>query len=186
MQLHIKNMVCDRCIMVVESTFKTQGLSVISVDLGQVEIAEELSDARKKSLDDALREFGFELIDDRKTQTVEKIKNLILELVHQRDNDLKINLSDYLVSKMNQDYSSMSNLFSQHTSVTIEQFYILQKIERVKELLQDGQSNLNEIAEHLNYSSASHLTRQFKKVTGLTPTEFRNSHPALRTPLNRL
>ncbi|RZJ72304.1 AraC family transcriptional regulator [Flavobacterium sp.] len=185
MELRVKNMVCDRCKMVVRNTFEELGFAPVLVELGVVELSKSLSDAQKSRVDAALHKFGFELIDDKKTQTVEKIKNLIVGLVHQDSNALKVNLSDYLVSRINQDYSALSNLFSQQNGKTIEQFYILQKIERVKELLEYGEFNLNEIADNLNYSSASHLTRQFKKVTGQTPSEFRNSRGS-RISLNEL
>lgn len=185
MNFRVKNMVCDRCKLVVRNTFEGLGFHPETVELGEVELGQNLSDEQKSSVDKALREFGFELIDDKKTRTVEKIRNLIVDLVHRKDNSLKVNLSDFLASEVNQDYSSLSNLFSQQTGTTIEQFHILQKIERVKELLEYGELNLNEIAYNLNYSSASHLTRQFKKVTGQTPSEFRNSR-GNRTALDRL
>lgn len=185
MKLHIKNMVCDRCKMVVRNEIGELGWNVLLVNLGEVEISENLSEAQKTQLDVSLQKFGFELIDDKKMRVAEKIKNLVISLVRQREMPLKINLSDYLSSALRQDYSALSNLFSQQTGNTIEQFHILQKVERAKELLEYDELNLAEIADELRYSSASHLSRQFKKATGQTPTEFKTSRVS-RTPLNRL
>lgn len=174
MKLFIKNMVCRRCKMAVSAIFENLGIVPESISLGQIDLAADLSKDQLALLQQQLQKIGFELIDDRKSRTVEKIKNLIIDLVHNRDNELNMNLSNYLADEIKQDYSSLSSLFSQQESTTIEQFYILQKIERVKELLAYDELNLNEIADRLHYSSASHLTRQFKKVTGLTPTYFKN------------
>ncbi len=167
-------MVCNRCIMVVESELKKFGLQSISVELGIATISETLDKEKEQQLNTQLITLGFEIIDDRKRRVVEKVKNLIVGLVHFKDNSLKTNLSEYIVADIGQDYSYISNLFSQQEITTIEQYYILQKIERVKELLVYDELSLNEIASQLNYSSPSHLSKQFKKVTGLTPTSFKN------------
>ena len=179
-------MVCSRCIMAVESELKKFGLHPISVELGIVEISENLDRENEKQLNLKLVDLGFEIIDDKKSRVVEKVKNLITDLVYFKDNNFKTNLSDYIVAAIGQDYSHISNLFSQQESTTIEQYYILQKIERVKELLIYDELSLNEIAFRLHYSSASHLSKQFKKVTGFTPTAFKNSKEQKRQPLENL
>ncbi len=166
-------MVCGRCKMVVKSEFEKLGLQTISVELGEVELEKEISDEQKEVLLENLQVLGFDLIDDKKTKTVEKIKNLIVDLVHHKNNDLKINLSDYLAENLNQDYNSLSNLFSEIENTTIEKYFISQKIEKVKELLIYNELSLSEIADILNYSNVAHLSNQFKKITGFTPTSFK-------------
>lgn len=172
--------------MVVQSELERFGLHTISVTLGEVEIAEDLEKQQLEKLNNLLLQFGFELLDDRKSKVIEKVKNLIVDLVHAKDNNLRTNLSEYIAANIGQDYNYISNLFSHHESTTIEQYYALQKIERVKELIVYDEMNLNEIADMLNYSSASHLTRQFKKVTGLTPTFFKSLKEEKRNPLENL
>lgn len=173
MKLYIKNMVCSRCKMVVKSEFEKLGLQTISVELGEVELEKEISDEQKEVLLENLQVLGFDLIDDKKTKTVERIKNLIVDLVHHKNNDLKINLSDYLAENLNQDYNWLSNLFSEIENTTIEKYFISQKIEKVKELLIYNELSLSEIADILNYSNVAHLSNQFKKITGFTPTSFK-------------
>lgn len=173
MKLHIKNMVCHRCKMAVRSELEKSGLHTVSVVLGEAEITEDLGKAELEKLNEALQKLGFSLIDDRKARTVETTKNLITTLVRSKNNDLNTTLSQYLMFETGQDYSSISHWFSALEGTTIEQYYMLQKIERVKELLADDALNLNEIADLLHYSSASHLSKQFKKVTGLTPSHFK-------------
>lgn len=179
-------MVCNRCIMVVKNELEKNRFSPVSVNLGEAEIAEELSEERKAKLDEILNEFGFALIGDRKSQLIEKIKNAVIELVYFSEEPLKINFSDYISEKLNQDYSYLSKLFSEVQGSTIEQFLISQKIERVKELLVYDELSLSEIAHKLNYSSVSHLSKQFKKVTGLTPTHFKKVKEEKRTPIDDL
>lgn len=179
-------MVCNRCIMVVKSELEKFGLHPLSVELGKIEIAEDLSKEKIVDLNIKLLNLGFLIIDDKKSQLVEKVKNLIVELVHFKDNRFTTNLSDYLVAAIGHDYSYISNLFSTQESNTIEQYYILQKIERVKELLVYDELSLNEIAFQLHYSSASHLSKQFKKVTAMTPTFFKNSEEQKRMSLENL
>lgn len=179
-------MVCNRCIMVVKSELEKFGLHTISVELGKIEIAEDLSKEKIVDLNRKLLNLGFLIIDDKKSQIVEKVKNLIVELVHFKDNRFTTNLSDYIVAAIGHDYSYISNLFSTQESNTIEHYYILQKIERVKELLVYDELSLNEIAFQLNYSSASHLSKQFKKVTAMTPTFFKNSEEQKRLSLENL
>lgn len=167
-------MVCRRCKMAVLAELEALSIMPLSVELGEVELAAPLSDPQRSQLSDRLKALGFELMDDKKSRIIEKVKNLIVDLVHNRDNDLRTNLSHYLSDSVGQDYSALSNLFSEVEGTTIEQYFILQKIEKVKELLMYDELSLSEIADKLNYSSVSHLSRQFKKTTGFTPTYFRN------------
>ena len=167
-------MVCIRCKMVVKSELEKLGLHYISVDLGEVDILEEISAEQLASLRIALKKTGLELMDDKKNILVEKIKTIIIEMVHYTDDQIKINLSDYLSEKLNYNYTYLANLFSEVKGITIEQFYLAHKIEKVKELLVYDELNLTEIAWKLHYSSVAHLSNQFKKMTGLTPTHFRN------------
>ncbi|KAF2332906.1 helix-turn-helix domain-containing protein [Flavobacterium ginsenosidimutans] len=186
MKLYIKNMVCSRCKMVVKSEFEKLGLPTISVELGEVELEKEISDEQKEVLLENLQVLGFDLIDDKKTKTVERIKNLIVDLVHHKNNELKINLSDYLAENLNQDYNSLSNLFSEIENTTIEKYFISQKIEKVKELLIYNELSLSEIADILNYSNVAHLSNQFKKITGFTPTSFKQSNDKKRIQIENL
>ena len=186
MKLYIKNMVCSRCKMVVKSEFEKLGLPTISVELGEVELEKEISDEQKEVLLENLQVLGFDLIDDKKTKTVERIKNLIVDLVHHKNNDLKINLSEYLAENLNQDYNSLSNLFSEIENTTIEKYFISQKIEKVKELLIYNELSLSEIADILNYSNVAHLSNQFKKITGFTPTSFKQSKDKMRIQIENL
>lgn len=184
--LHIKNMVCNRCIMVVEDQLKRLGLQPLSVELGVAILQTRVTDEVYHSVKEALEPFGFELMDDKKSQVIEQIKDAIIELVHYKDSDLKVNLSDHLASKLNRDYSSLSKLFSEVTNTTIEKYLIAQKIERAKELLVYGELSLNEIADKLNYSSAAYLNAQFKSVTGLTPSYFKKIKEHKRKPLDEV
>lgn len=186
MKLYIKNMVCSRCKMVVKSEFEKLGLPTISVELGEVELEKEISDEQKEVLLENLQVLGFDLIDDKKTKTVERIKNLIVDLVHHKNNELKINLSDYLAENLNQDYNSLSNLFSEIENITIEKYFISQKIEKVKELLIYNELSLSEIADILNYSNVAHLSNQFKKITGFTPTSFKQSKDKMRIQIENI
>jgi len=167
-------MVCTRCKMVVKAELEKLGLHYILVDLGEVEIMEDISKTQVKQLDAALLNAGLELTDDKKTILVEKIKAIIIELIHYNDEQLKINLSDHLSEKLNHNYTYLSNLFSKVKGTTIEKYYLAHKIERVKELLVYDELNLSEIAFKLHYSSVAHLSNQFKKMTGFTPSHFKN------------
>ena len=186
MTIYIKNMVCKRCKMLVKSTIEKLGLHPIQVDLGEVVLQESDISAVKKQLSLDLQVLGFDLLDDKKTRTIEKVKNRIVELVHSHDDKLQITLSEYLTQELHQNYSALSNLFSEVEGITIEKYYILQKIEKVKELLVYDELSLNEIAFQLNYSSASYLSNQFKKVTGLTPSHFKKFRTIKRKPLEEL
>jgi AraC-like DNA-binding protein len=167
-------MVCIRCKMVVKTELEKLGLHHTFVELGGAEILENITAEQRSQLDIGLRKAGLELMDDRKSMLIEKIKNIIIELVHYSDKIPKSNLSDYLSEKLNYDYTYLANLFSEVQGTTIEKFFITHKIERVKELLVYDELNLKEIAFKLHYSSVSHLSSQFKKVTGLTPSHFKH------------
>jgi AraC-like DNA-binding protein len=179
-------MVCGRCKMVVKSEFEKLGLHTISVELGEVELKDAITETQKKILLQNLQTLGFDFIDDKKSKAIEKIKNLIVDLVHHKNNELKVNLSDYLVENLNQDYSTLSNLFSEVESTTIEKYFISQKIEKVKELLIYNELSLSEIADILNYSNVAHLSNQFKKITGFTPTYFKQLKNKKRIQIENL
>lgn len=185
-KLYIKNMVCNRCIMVVKSELEKLGIEPLSVELGEVVLSESLNDKKKEQLSKILDTLGFALIDDKRGRLIEQVKNSIIELVHYNDNDLKVNLSDYISDKLHHDYNYISNLFSEIEGTTIEKYFIAQKIEKVKELLVYDELTLNEIAFKLNYSSIAHLSAQFKKVTGLTPSHFRQIKTNKRKPLDEV
>lgn len=186
MKLYIKNMVCSRCKMVVKSELTKLGLHPLAVELGEIEIAEQLNADGKRKLDELLQTFGFSLIDDKKSRLIEKVKNTIVDLVHHSDHQLKMKFSKYISELLHHDYSHISNLFSEVEGVSIEQYFISQKIERVKELLVYDELSLSEIALQLNYSSVAHLSRQFKKSTGLTPSYFKQLKGKKRKPIEEL
>lgn len=167
-------MVCSRCKMVVKSVFENIGITPLSVELGEVELKNDIDENQKQELLKKLRAIGFDLIDDKKSKTIDKIKTLIIDLVQNKNNDLKTNLSDYISQELHQDYNTLSNLFSEVENTTIEKYFINQKIEKVKELIIYDELSLSEIAYSLNYSSVSHLSNQFKKITGFSPTYFKN------------
>jgi AraC-like DNA-binding protein len=186
MKLYIRNMVCNRCIMVVQSELEKLGHKPIRVALGEVTLEQDITENEKKLLDERLQSLGFAIIDDKKSQLIEKIKNLIIELVHQQNSHLKTNLSDWLSNHLHHDYTYMTNLFTEVEGTTIEKFFIAQKIEKVKELLVYDELTLSEIAFQLNYSSVAHLSSQFKKVTGLTPSHFKKIREEKRKPLDEV
>jgi len=186
LKLYIKNMVCDRCKMAVKSELDKVGLHYSRVELGEAEIMEDLPTAQVDHLNHALKKHGLELIEDKKSIQVEKIKTLIIELVHYRDEQIKTNLSDFLSEKLNHNYTYLANLFSEVKGTTIEKFYLSHKIEKVKELLVYDELTLSEIADKLHYSSVAHLSNQFKKMTGLTPSHFKNLRHKRRNPLGTL
>jgi len=179
-------MVCIRCKMVVKYELEKLGLHYTTVELGEVEITDKISKDQLDNLGVALKLTGLELMDDNKKILVEKIKTIIIELIHYNDEQIKINLSDYLSEKLNHNYTYLSNLFSEVKGTTIEQFYLAHKIEKVKELLVYDELNLTEIAWKLHYSSVSHLSNQFKKMTGLTPSHFKNLKSKGRAALGGL
>ena len=160
--------------MLVKSELAKLGLHYLYVELGEADIMEDITPEQLAHLGNALKKDGLELMDDKKSILVEKIKTSIIELVHYNDEQLKVNLSDYLGEKLNHNYTYLANLFSEIKGTTIEQFYLAHKIEKVKELLVYDELNLTEIAWKLHYSSVAHLSNQFKKMTGLTPSDFKN------------
>lgn len=186
MKLYIKNMVCNRCKMVVKYELEKLDLHPASIELGEVELTAELSAEKKQQLDLALQGAGFELIDDKKSRIIERIKTLIVELVHRNNSELKTNLSDHLSKQLHHDYHYLSNLFSEVEGTTIEKYFIAQKIEKVKELLVYDELSLSEIAFRLNYSSVAYLSSQFKRVTGLTPSHFKNIKGTKRKSLDEV
>ena len=166
-------MVSLRCKMMVKEELDKLGVDYVALDLGMVELANDLSKEQKHQFRENLLRSGLELLDDKKSILIERIKNLVIEMVHYSDEVPKINFSDYLSQKLDYDYTYLSNIFSEVKGITIQQFIIINKIERVKELLLYNELNLTEIAYKLQYSSVSHLSNQFKKVTGLSPSFFR-------------
>lgn len=166
-------MVSLRCKMLVKEELKRLGLHFVIVDLGMVEILEDISPEKFKKLNNNLALSGLELLDNKKSILIEKIKNVIIEMVHYSDEIPKVNYSDYIANKLNHDYNYLSNIFSEVKGTTIQQYIIFHKIERVKELLLYGELNLTQISYMLNYSSIAHLSNQFKKITGLSPTFFK-------------
>ena len=173
MKLYIKYMVSARCKMLVKEILKGQGLHYVVVDLGEVDIMEDLDNQKLEQLRLDLQDSGLELMEDKKGILIEKIKNVIIDMVYHSDGNLKIHLPDYLSEKLGRDYNSMANLFSEVQGITIGQFLIFHKIERIKELIIYGDLNMTEIAWKMNYSSVAHLSNQFKKVTGLTPSHYK-------------
>ena len=184
--IFIKNMVCDRCIMVVQNELEKLGLDAKNIKLGEVILSKEITSLEKENLSKTLEPLGFEVIDDKKGRIIEKIKNIIIDLVHHQDSDVKTNLSDVLSDKLHHDYNYLSNLFSEVEGTTIEKYFIAQKVEKVKELLVYDELSLSEIAFRLNYSSVAYLSNQFKKVTGLTPSHFKQIKEDKRKPLDKV
>lgn len=179
-------MVSTRCKMTVKQELTRLGLNFILVDLGEVEIMEELSGDALEELRLALRRSGLELMDDKKAMLIEKIKNVITEMIHNSDEALKVNYSDYLSEKLNYDYTYLSNIFSEMKGITIQQFIIIHKIEKVKELLLYEELTLTEIAYKMHYSSVAHLSNQFKKVTGLSPSHYMLLKDKKRRPIEEI
>lgn len=177
-------MVCIRCKMVVKEELAKLGLHYISVELGEAEIQENISAEQHDQIRTALLKSGLELMDDKKSVLIQKIKNVIVELVHYSEEPLLVNFSEYLSQKLNHDYTYLANLFSEVQGTTIEKFLIAHKIERVKELLVYNELTLTEIAYLMHYSSVAHLSAQFKKVTGLTPSHFKQLKNKRRSMLD--
>jgi AraC-like DNA-binding protein len=172
--------------MAVKSELEKLGLKYTSVELGEVVLEREISSEQRNQIKTGLKKSGLELMDDRKSILIEKIKIIIIELIHYSDYSLKVNLSDYLTSKLNYDYTYLANLFSEVQGTTIEHFFIFHKVEQVKELLVYDELNLKEIAFKLHYSSVAHLSNQFKKITGLTPSHFKKLKHKRRRSLEGL
>lgn len=182
----VKNMVCNRCIMVVTNVFESLGYPPVRISLGEVETVNPILEDDLEELKKALVSYGFELIDDTKSRIIEKIKNTIVQLIHHSNEDLKVNYSVYIASHLNRDYSYLSSLFSEVEGTTIEKYIINQKIERVKELLVYDELTLSEIAYKMGYGNVAYLSSQFKKVTGLTPSHFKQVKENKRKPLDRV
>lgn len=179
-------MVSNRCKMAVKEELKKLGLHFIVVDLGEVEIMESISKEQRDELKTGLFNSGLELMDDKRAVLIEKIKNAIIEMVHHSDEMIKVNFSDYLSNKLNHDYTYLANLFSEVQGTTIEHFIISHKIERIKELIIYDELNITEIAWKMNYSSVAHLSNQFKKVTGLSPSHFKQMKIKSRVPIENI
>ena len=174
MTVYIKNMVCNRCIMAVKQELENIKLPVANISLGEVELKEPITVEQLTYFSSRLESLGFELLDDQKQKQIEKIKNLLIKKVQSNDIEEHFSISSFLGSEFKKDCSSISRLFSEGEGITIEQFFILQKVEKIKELLTYGEMNLKEISYQLGYSSPAHLSAQFKKVIGLSPREFKN------------
>ncbi|HMU46517.1 MAG: helix-turn-helix transcriptional regulator [Chitinophagaceae bacterium] len=173
MNLYIKNMVCNRCIMVVKQELENLGLNPIHVTMGEAVLKKNPSVKKMQQLNSRLFQLGFEILDDQKQKQIEKIKSLLIKKVQSGDVEEHFSISEYLSTALHKEYSYISRLFSEVEGITVEQFFILQKTEKVKELLVYGEQNLSEISFFLGYSSVAHLSAQFKKVTGLTPSQFK-------------
>ena len=186
MKLYIKYMVSNRCKMKVVDELKKLGLHYIVIDLGMVEIAENISNEKKILFDNGLHTSGLELIDDKKVILIERIKTTIIQMIHYSDEMVKINFSDYLSEKLKHNYTYLANLFSETQGLTIEQFIISHKIERIKELMLYDELNITEIAWKMNYSSVAHLSSQFKKFTGLSPSHFKQLKDIRRNPIEKI
>jgi AraC-like DNA-binding protein len=187
-RLFIKNMVCLRCIHTVHRLLKDAGLEVRNVVLGEVEFDGAVAPAVLGKLKEFLEKEGFELLDDKQSRLVEKIKTVVIRSIHHEDDfkPVTMNYSDFLARQTGYDYSSLSKLFSSVEGITIEKYIISQKIERVKEMLVYDELSLSEIAWRMGYSSSQHLSNQFRQVTGMTPTEFKNTHPHDRQHLDHV
>ena len=186
MKLYIKYMVSNRCKIAVKEELKKLGLHFIVVDLGEVEVMENIAPEQREQLRLALLDIGFELMDNKRAVLVERIKNVIIDMVHYSDEVIKTNFSDYLSEKLSHDYTYLANLFSEVQGTTIEKFIINHKVERIKELIIYGELNISEIAWKMNYSSVAHMSNQFKKVTGLTPSHFKQLKAKRRTPIEEI
>lgn len=176
-------MVSNRCKMVVKEELNKMNLHFIVVDLGEIDIMENISMIQREQLKAALLISGLELMDDKKAVLIEKIKNVIIEMIHHSDEVTKINYSDFIAEKLDFDYTYLSNIFSEVKGITIQQFIIVHKIERIKELIIYGELNISEIAWKMNYSSVAHLSNQFKKITGLSPSHFKQLKDKRRSPI---
>lgn len=179
-------MVCIRCKMVVKDELTKLGLHYTTVELGEAEVLEPVSPAQQNLLKVALLKSGLELMDDKKSVLIQKIKNVIIDLAHYSEEPLEVNFSEFLSQKLNHDYTYLANLFSETQGTTIERFFITHKIERVKELLVYNELNLTEIAYQMHYSSVAHLSSQFKRITGLTPSHFKQLKNKRRSMLEDL
>lgn len=185
-ELHIKNMVCPRCVMVVQDALEDLGFEVVNVELGHATVEADTS-VPAKEIEDELNKYGFELVKGKNQQVVEKIKPLLIQYVQNLETSEELpKLSDYLVKELHQNYSALSTAFSESENTTIEKYLIYLKIERVKEWLSYGELTLSEIAYKLNYSSVAYLSNQFKQITGLSVTDYKKAHDTFRKPLDEI
>ncbi|NML41031.1 helix-turn-helix transcriptional regulator [Chitinophaga sp. G-6-1-13] len=185
-KVSVKNMVCNRCVIVVTQQVKKLNLGLQKVTLGELIFEHNITAKQKEQVRNTLMSFGFEVIDDEKTRITERIKHIIIDLVHHQEKELNNNLSDILSTDLNCVYNYLSGVFSEITGSTIQKYYIAQKIERVKELLDYDELTLSEIADCLNYSSVAYLSNQFKKVAGLAPSVYKQQRQGKRTSLDKL
>lgn len=179
-------MVSNRCKIAVKEELKKLGLHFIFVDLGEVEIMENLSDEQRNRLKAGLLVSGLELMDDKRAILIERIKTVIIEMIHNLNDLIKVNHSDYISEKLKMDYTYLSNVFSEVKGITIQQYIILHKIEKVKELMMYDELSLTEIAYQLHYSSVAHLSNQFKKITGFSPSHFKQLKEKRRSPIEEI
>ena len=186
MHLYIKNMVCNRCIMVVQQQLDKLEIKSTNITLGEIETLNNVSKQKLKQLSQNLAQLGFEVLDDARQQLIEKIKNIVINEVHYKEEESLHNYSEILSHSLHKGYSYLSNLFSEVEGITIEKYVINQKLERVKELIIYDELSLSEIAYKLGYSSVAHLSNQFKKVTGLTPSYFKKVGQLKRKPLDKI
>jgi len=185
--LHIKNMVCNRCIKVVTDEFEKLDLNIDEIELGKVKVSSQLTQDKIEEAREVLADNGFELIDDKKSQLIDRIKTIVIEKIHYPKSTLEaVNWSDYISKEIGKNYSYLSKLFSEVEGISIEKYIINQKIEKVKKLLVYDELSLNEISYQLGYSSVQHLSKQFKKVNGLTPSHFKKLKENKRKPLDRV
>lgn len=187
MKLFIKNMVCDRCKMAVKAELGRLGLQPASVELGEVDLEEQaLKPEILNQLRTNLQDLGFDIIDDKKSRLIEKIKNLVIEMIHHTEEPENLKYSELISRHLHYDYPYLSRLFSETEGVTIEQYIINQKTEKAKEYLVYDELSVSELAWKLNYSSVAHFSGQFKKVTGMTPSQFKSLHEKKRKPLDEV
>jgi AraC-like DNA-binding protein len=179
-------MVSTRCKIAVKEELKKLGLHFIFVDLGKVEIMENISELQKKKLKTALLRLGLDLMDDKRTELIEKIKSSVIQMVHYSEETVKVNFSVFLSEKLNYDYTYLSNLFSEVQGTTLEHFIISHKVERIKELIIYDELNITEIARMMNYSSVAYLSNQFKKITGFSPSYFKQLNDKRRSPIEEI
>lgn len=184
--IFIKNMVCNRCILVISEILKGLKLTPLKIELGKAIMQEQLTPEDREMIREALEKYGFELLDDKRSRIIEQIKTAIIELVHYEDNISKLKLSEYLKDKCHYDYSFLSKQFSEVNGISIEKYYIAQKVERIKELLAYDELSISEIAIRLQYSSVAHLSSQFRNVTGMSPSEFKRLKEHGREPLDKV
>lgn len=184
--LYIKNMVCPRCVDTVKNIISDLDLPISSIRLGEVILQKKINSIQKETLKANLNDQGFELLEDSNSQLINKIKTTIINTIHHSDEPLKINLSVYLSDLLHQDYGSLSRLFSSVEGITIEKYVLSQKIEKVKEFILYDELTLSEIAFHMDYSSVAYLSAQFKKETGMTPTQFKKQQKPIRNHIDSI